>query len=208
MSTRCPSKGTGFTRTHPALPHQILCAWSNQLPGLMLEGRGGSSSDLSVPCDNLGPTISPGSTLKTGQGEEWGTPKLPLAAPCSPPLGTTRPIHRLLPALGGSLGSMPSRALGTRINPDCLCGTQGGPGASRASLVRSFMPVVPGGHHTEPVQSSKHTGLEEVAAPFLTYWVSQGTEAPPRGLSQGLPGGAAGRQSSSAHGLAAYKYLS
>lgn len=76
---------------------------------------GGSSPDLSVWCDNLGPTISPGSTLKTGQGEECATPKLPLAAPCPPPLGTTRPIYRLLPALGGS------RAPGTGINPDFVC---------------------------------------------------------------------------------------
>lgn len=32
--------------SHPALPHEILCAWSNQLPGLMLEGEGAPAQTL------------------------------------------------------------------------------------------------------------------------------------------------------------------
>lgn len=142
-----------FTKTHPALPHEILCAWSNQLPGLMLEGRG-SSPGLSVQRDNLGPTISAGSTLKTGQGR-WRTPKLPLAAPCPPPLGATVPYTGCCQRTWRVSGLHALKSTEDQDKPQLLAWHPGRPRASRASLVRPLMPVVPGGHHTEPVQSSK-----------------------------------------------------
>ena len=188
----------------------LLCPMRLCAPGaisyLGSRWRGGRSSpDLSVWCDDLGPTISPGSTLKTGQGEECATPKLPLAAPCPPPLGTTRPVYRLLPALGGSLGPMPSRAPGTRINPDFVRH----PGRPRGLTGPSGQPTHASGPRRPPQGACKKQQAYRPprSCSILNLLVSQGSEDPPRGPSQGPPGGAAGRQPSSAQGLAAHKYL-